>query len=167
MRKRLTRCILPSSGHPHPIPSSPSTVQPAAGTDTTPRPAIVIVDDERSYVDLLSQMLLDNLECDVYAFTRPDAALLALPTIEVGVVVSDYFMPEMDGVEFIRRASAIAPHAAFIMISGHDLDSIEHELVRLKGLRSRLQKPFGWRPLAEAVIQVWPGAGAPVYRVEL
>lgn len=127
----------------------------------------MIVDDERSYVDLLSQMLLDNLECDVHAFTRPDAALLALPTIGAGVVVSDYFMPDMDGVEFIRQASALAPQAAFILISGHDLDSIEHELVRLKALRMRLQKPFGWRPLAEAVIQVWPGRGAPAYRPEL
>jgi len=137
------------------------------GTDTARKPAVVIVDDERSYVDLLAQMLLDNLECDVHAFTRPDAALLALPTIEAGVVVSDYFMPDMDGIEFIRRASVLAPRAAFIMISGHDLDSIEYELVRLKGLRMRLQKPFGWRPLAAAVIQVWPGSGAPAYRESL
>jgi FixJ family two-component response regulator len=124
----------------------------------------VIVDDERSYVDLLAQMLLDNLDCDVHAFTRADAALLALPAIDVGVVVTDYFMPEMDGVDFIRRASALVPNAAFVLISGHDLDSIEHELCRLPTLRTRLQKPFGWKPLAEAVIAVWPRPDAPVYR---
>jgi YesN/AraC family two-component response regulator len=77
--------------------------------------------------------------------------------------VTDYFMPQMDGVEFIRRATALTPTAVFIMISGHDLDHVEHELRRLKRLKKRLQKPFGWKPLAEAVIEVWPGDDAPSY----
>jgi two-component system, NtrC family, C4-dicarboxylate transport response regulator DctD len=131
---------------------------------SVPIPSVVIVDDEKSYVELMAQMLLDNLNCTVHPFTRPEAALAALPRIGAGVVVSDYFMPEMDGVEFIRQASKIVPQTAFIIISGHDLDSVSHELVRLKRLKMRLQKPFGWQPLAEAVIEVWPGAGAPRYR---
>ena len=127
-------------------------------------PSVVIVDDEKSYVQLMAQMLLDNLDCDVHAFTRPDEALAALPRIGAGVIVSDYFMPEMNGVEFIRQASKLVPQAAFIIISGHDLDQIGHELVRLKRLRMRLQKPFGWKQLAEAVIEVWPGGAAPKFR---
>ena len=72
----------------------------------------------------------------------------------------------MDGVEFIKRASKVAPKAAFIMISGHDLDPIEHELARLKKLKMRLQKPFGWRPLADAVLKVWPGKDMPGLRTQ-
>jgi CheY-like chemotaxis protein len=79
--------------------------------------------------------------------------------------VTDYAMPEMDGIEFIRRASKIAPRAVFIMISGNNLEPLEPQLSRLKGLKMRLQKPFGWRPLADAVLQVWPGKNAPSYRV--
>ncbi len=124
----------------------------------------MIVDDERSYVDLLAQMLVENLECDVHVFTRPDAALRALPALAAGVVVTDYFMPEMDGVDFIRHAAQVAPQASFVMISGHDLGSIEDELRRLPALRARLQKPFGWKPLAEAVLAVWPAGPAPAYR---
>jgi two-component SAPR family response regulator len=70
----------------------------------------------------------------------------------------------MDGIEFIRQASRIAPKSAFIMISGHDLDMMEAELSRLKKLKLRLQKPFGWRPLTEAVLKVWPGDDSPVLR---
>ncbi len=112
----------------------------------------------------MAQMIADNLDCQVHPFTRPEDALNGLATISAGVVVTDYFMPHMDGVEFIRRASKIAPHAAFIMISGHNLDPIEHELARLKRLKMRLQKPFGWRPLTAAVLKVWPGKDVPSLR---
>lgn len=126
--------------------------------------AVVIVDDEKSYVELMAQMIADNLTCNVYAFTGPLEALSGLSRISAGVVITDYSMPQMDGVEFIRRASRIAPKAAFIMISGHDLDPIHGELARLRRLKMRLQKPFGWRPLTEAVLKVWPGRDAPAYR---
>jgi two-component SAPR family response regulator len=80
------------------------------------------------------------------------------------VIVTDYSMPEMNGVEFIRQATKIAPDAVFIMISGHDLDMIDHELSQLKKLKRRIQKPFSWLPLTKAVIEVWPGKDAPSFR---
>jgi len=129
-----------------------------------PRRAVVIVDDEQSYVELMAAMISDNLECPVHPFTRPLDALGGLASIPAGVVVTDYFMPEMDGIEFIRRASKVAPQAAFIMISGHNLEPLNHELSRLRRLKMRLQKPFGWRPLAEAVLQVWPGPDVPALK---
>ena len=125
---------------------------------------MVIVDDEKSYVELMAQMIAEHLNCEVHAFTRPEDALDKLAALAVGVVVTDYFMPQMDGVEFIQRASAIEPAAVFILISGHNLESIEDDLSRLKRLKLRLQKPFGWRPLAEAVLKVWPDGDAPNLR---
>jgi DNA-binding NtrC family response regulator len=136
---------------------------PARKSQAEGRSSVVILDDEESYVDLMADMIAENLDCDVHAFTRPEAALAQLEEIQAAVVVTDYFMPQMDGVEFIRRATALTPTAVFIMISGHDLDHVEHELRRLKRLKKRLQKPFGWKPLAEAVIEVWPGDDAPSY----
>jgi len=141
-----------------------SSLSPKRKTPKGPRRSVVIVDDERSYVELISQMIADNLDCPVHAFTRPSEALASLDRVAAGVIVTDYFMPEMDGVEFIKRASKISPKAVFIMISGHNLEPIERELARLRRLKMRLQKPFGWRPLADAVIKVWPGADAPGFR---
>ena len=139
-------------------------VNPARkASPTSPRP-VVIVDDEKSYVELMAQMLAENLDCPVRAFTRPEEALRVLGALDPGVIVTDYFMPQMDGVEFIHRASRAAPGAVFILISGHDLDPIEADLARLKKLKMRLQKPFGWRPLADAVLRVWPGKDVPSLR---
>ena len=134
---------------------------PARKSQAQGRSSVVILDDEKSYVDLMAEMLDENLDCEVHAFTRPEKALEKLAGLGASVIVTDYFMPQMDGVEFIRRASAINPTAVFIMISGHDLGPMERELSRLRRLKKRLQKPFGWKPLAEAVIEVWPGNGAP------
>lgn len=139
-------------------------MNPASNRTEGPSRSVVIVDDEKSYVELMAQMIADNLECTVHAFTRPLDALGGLARISAGVVVTDYSMPQMDGVEFIRRASRVAPKAAFIMISGNNLEPIEHELDRLKRLKMRLQKPFGGRALSAAVLKVWPGKDAPALR---
>ena len=125
---------------------------------------MVIIDDEKSYVQSMARLIADNLDCPVYPFTRPADALGKLGKISAAVVVTDYFMPEMDGLEFIRKASRKAPGASFIMISGHDLDPIGGELTRLGKLKTRMQKPFGWRPLAAAILQAWPGEDTPSVR---
>lgn len=126
---------------------------------STPKQSIVLVDDEKSYVDLLTQMLADNLDCPVHAFFRPRDALLALEKLDPAVVVTDYHMPQLNGIEFIRAATPIVPRAAFVMITGNNLSEQEDELARLPSLKGFLPKPFGWRKLADEILRVWPVAG--------
>ena len=118
--------------------------------------SIVLVDDEKSYTELMSQMLADNLDCPVHAFTRPLEALKAIPAIDPGVIVTDYFMPQLNGIDFIRQATAIAPKAAFVMITEHNLTAEEDQLAKLPALKGFLAKPFGWRKLADEILRVWP-----------
>ena len=149
----LTDC-LPSALSPACLARSVQPVHP------TPAKSIVLVDDEKSYTDLMTQMLADNLDCPVHAFTRPLEALQAIPGINPGVIVTDYFMPQLNGIEFIRQASPIAPHAAFVMITGHNLSAEEDQLAKLTALKGFLAKPFGWRKLADEILRVWPSEGA-------
>jgi DNA-binding NtrC family response regulator len=144
--------------------SESPAVKPARKKTAAPRRSVVIVDDQKPFVDLMAKMIGDNLDCPVHPFTRPTDALRTLPEISAGVIVTDYYMPQMNGIEFIREASSLAPEAVFIIVSGHDLDMFDDELSRLKRLKMRIQKPFGWRPLADAVIQVWPGKDVPSFR---
>jgi DNA-binding NtrC family response regulator len=118
--------------------------------------AIVLVDDEKSYTELISQLLTENLDCTVVAFTRPKEALQALPDIAPGVVVTDYFMPELNGIDFIRQASPLVPNTAFVMITGHNLTAQADQLAQLPALKAFLAKPFGWRTLADEILRVWP-----------
>ena len=132
-----------------------------------PPKAIVLVDDERSYTDLMSQMLAENLDCPVHTFTRPLEALKALPLINPGVIVTDYYMPQLNGLEFIREAAPIVPTAAFVLITGHNLSAEEDTMARLKPLKGFLAKPFGWRKLADEIIRVWPEHSvAPMHKAD-
>lgn len=114
------------------------------------------MDDEKSYTDLLSHMLEEFLDHRVVAFTRPLDALSALATLRPPVIVTDYYMPQISGLEFIRLASAVVPNAVFILISGHNLEPVEDQLARLPQLKTYISKPFGFRTLAEEIVRVWP-----------
>ena len=129
--------------------------------------SIVLVDDEKSYTDLITQMLADYFDCPVHAFTRPLEALKALPTINAGVIVTDYYMPQLNGIEFIRQACVVSPESSFVMITGHNLSSEEDQLSKLTALKGFLAKPFGWRKLATEIVRVWPAeVPAPSLRAE-
>ncbi len=127
----------------------------------------MLVDDERSYTDLISEMLRENLSCPVHAFTRPLEALKTLPQLNAGVIVTDYFMPQLDGLEFIKQATQLAPEAAFVLITGHNLSAEEDKMARLTALKGFLAKPFGWRKLADEILRVWPDhATAPMHKAD-
>jgi two-component SAPR family response regulator len=135
--------------------------------NSIPANSIVLVDDEKSYIDLITQMLADNLDCPIHAFTRPVDALKAIPAINPGVIVTDYFMPQLNGIEFIRQAAPIVPAAAFVMITGHHLCVEADQLGKLTALKGFLAKPFGWRKLADEILRVWPAnIPAPMHKAE-
>lgn len=129
--------------------------------------SIVLVDDEKSYTELMTQMLADNLSCPVHAFTRPLDALKALPNLHPAVIVTDFHMPQLNGIDFIREATPLVPQAVFVMITGHNLSEAEDQLAKLTALRGFLAKPFGWRKLADEILRVWPSESTtPAHRAD-
>ena len=126
----------------------------------------MLVDDEKSYVDLLSQMLGENLDCPVHSFTRPLDALAQVGTLAPAVIVTDFDMPQLNGIEFIRQASVVAPSAVFILITGRNLGLADIEMGKLPTLKAFIPNPFRWRQLADEVIRVWPGSDTPSFRTE-
>lgn len=132
-----------------------------AATDT-PRPKkVVIVDDEKSFTELLAQILGDHLTGPVEAYNRPTDALRVLQEGQVGVLVTDYYMPVMNGIDLIKNLQATQPNVPVILITGHALKFSDDDLKKLPSLKMVLPKPFGWRRLAEAVIKHWPDDNPP------
>ncbi len=118
--------------------------------------AVVVLDDEKSYADLLAQLLTDSLSCPVHTFNRPFDALAAIPGIDVGVVVTDYFMPQLNGIEFITEASKLLPDTPFLIITGHPLKLTDDALASLPTLKAVLPKPFNWQKLTDEIVRYWP-----------
>jgi FixJ family two-component response regulator len=142
---------------PTPLPSSlPCGLIPVSFSSDK---ALVIVDDEKSYADLLARLLADSLKCPIRAFTRPLEALEEIPTLNAGVIVTDYYMPGINGLEFVRRLQTVAPDLPVVMITGHMMELAETDHSDLPALKAILAKPFSWRLLADEIIRHWPEAG--------
>lgn len=117
---------------------------------------IAIVDDEKSYADLLAVTLGECFHNPIHAFTHPQKFLDALPTLDLGLVVTDFNMPDMDGLELIARVRRQRPGLPFLLITGHVGELESRNLEAIPELRGILPKPFGWRKLATEILRVGP-----------
>ena len=74
------------------------------------RQRVVIVDDETLITDNLRDLLELESDFDVETFNEPEAAMNFLrDNPETGVIVSDFMMPGMNGLEFLTAASGVVP----------------------------------------------------------
>ncbi len=82
---------------------------------------IIIVDNEYTVLrslEILIKPKVDRLDC----FTDPNAALLHIKEFghSVDILFADYFMPEMNGLELIRKSAPyLKPETLKVIISGH------------------------------------------------
>jgi CheY-like chemotaxis protein len=82
-----------------------------------PRGRILLVDDN-SLGLAARRSVLEELGHKVHTFGTPAEALDLCGKQRFDVVVTDYKMPKMDGVEFIGRLRKLHPTTAVILISG-------------------------------------------------
>src|SRR4051812_2690834 len=68
---------------------------------------IIIVDDEPVSLTLLKQLVAKLPHCQAVGFTDPSAALAWCEPNDPDVVIVDYMMPNVDGIEFARRLCAL------------------------------------------------------------
>ena len=66
----------------------------------------MLVDDDSFALDLL-EAVLEPLSRDIVRFEDPMAALQAIETMQPVLVISDYYMPGIDGVTLVERIRAI------------------------------------------------------------
>ncbi|MEI6107074.1 MAG: response regulator [Opitutae bacterium] len=125
---------------------------------------VVLVDDEIAYIDLLQQLLSEHLACPVRGFTKPADALRALPELNVGLIITDYQMPAMNGMQFITEVGKIKPDIPVVMITAYLLKFTQRELAEVPALKAVVRKPFKWKSLAEHVVKHWPDPHPPKVR---
>jgi DNA-binding NtrC family response regulator len=119
---------------------------------------IAIVDDESSYTELLAVTLGECFHNPIHAFTHPRKFLEALPTLDLGIVVTDFQMPEMDGLELIKQTRKQRPGLPFLMITGQESVLDGQDFSQIAELRGILHKPFSWRKLATEILRVGPAS---------
>ncbi len=102
---------------------------------------LLLVDDEQNILRALRRLLLRG---DWLIETAPDAekALELFPRFQPAVVISDFRMPGMNGVEFLAKVKAQSPHTQRIMLTGQaDQQAIEEAINRSEVFRF-ISKPW-------------------------
>ncbi len=104
--------------------------------------SIVLVDDEEMVLTSLSSFLTLETEYDVHTFTSAKEALKFVEGNEVDIVISDYLMPEMDGITFLGEVRDIKPEVPRIILTGYADKENAIKAINEVGLYQYIEKPW-------------------------
>lgn len=111
---------------------------------------ILIVDDSHTDCMVVKEMLADTAHSVTVARTGRDA-LGALRVAPVDVVITDLFMPDLDGFDVMRGGHEIRPATRFILMSSNPSRCHVFAMARPLGAVRLLQKPFSKTQLLGAL----------------
>lgn len=103
-------------------------------------PVVHVVDDDPAVRDSLA-FLLDTAEMASRTYDSAAALLSHADTLEPGCIVTDVRMPDMNGLQMVRRLSEIGVRHPVIVITGHADVPLAIEAVRA-GVKDFIEKPF-------------------------
>lgn len=108
--------------------------------ETSPR--ILILDDEEMVLTSLSSFLELETDYDVVTFTEGTNALAYIKENLVSLVISDYLMPDMDGITFLGKVKKIDPHITRIILTGYADKENAIKAINDVGLFQYIEKPW-------------------------
>lgn len=119
---------------------------------------VLLVDDQKSIRDLARVALNEAGVNDVTEATNGEQALEIVRASEFDLVISDWNMQPMDGLEFLIavRGDAAIKSTPFILMTGQP-DDEQFEVADRAGVDRLVAKPFNSETVKEAIAQVVGG----------
>ena len=108
---------------------------------------ILVVDDEKDFVEMLALRLEEAGECVTSAFDG-QMCLHILENEPMDIVILDIKMPGMDGIQTLRAIKTMHPLVEVILLTGHGSTQTAIEGMKL-GAFDYLQKPADFTDLTE------------------
>lgn len=114
-----------------------------------PEPVIYVVDDDDAVRQSL-EFLLKTAGSAVRGFESAQAFLDILPQVDSGCIITDVRMPEITGIDLLRKVKETKPDLPVIVITGHGDIALAVEAMKI-GAVDFLEKPFDDDHLLQAV----------------
>ncbi|MEO0509396.1 MAG: response regulator [Verrucomicrobiota bacterium] len=114
--------------------------------------SVLILDDDVDFNSLLTD-IFEQANYIVTSLTDPLEAVEVFQDTQYDLVVTDHKMPEMTGVEFMKRIKKIRPQVPVIMVSGYLENDTIRELIS-EGIGGVFLKPLNIFSLLERTIEL-------------
>jgi signal transduction histidine kinase len=104
---------------------------------------ILIVDDDEAILGSLSVLL--DLVFEEYNTITAESAKKALRILEendISLIISDFLMPEMDGIQFLIKAKELYPDIPRILLTGYADKENAIKAINNAGIYYYLEKPW-------------------------
>jgi two-component system response regulator FixJ len=111
-----------------------------ASENAAAQPVVHIVDDDEGLRESLA-FLLRSASLEVRSFESAKAFLDKLPHAMPGCVITDVRMPDMSGIELLRRLKELKVGVPVIVITGHGDIALAVEAMKM-GAADFFEKPF-------------------------
>jgi serine phosphatase RsbU (regulator of sigma subunit) len=112
---------------------------------------ILCVDDEVNVLHMFKRTL--GREFKLHTATSAEAALALLAEYsDFAAIISDYNMPEMDGLEFLKLAEKISPDSVQILLTGNIDINISIKAINETKIFRYLPKPCAMEVLRKVVL---------------
>jgi response regulator RpfG family c-di-GMP phosphodiesterase len=102
---------------------------------------VLVVDDEESILELL-QVILEQEGFSVVTAKDPPRALESIREKEFAVIISDYRMKPIDGLEFLKVVSHMQPRTSRLMVTGFADVQLMVDAINDGQVYRFLMKPF-------------------------
>jgi len=116
------------------------------------RMEILLVDDDEWIRDSLA-LYFESEGCHLTTLETAEEGVEALKKHDYDILLTDYRLPGMDGLEFLRHIRSTQPHIMTILITAYKSDDIVSEAMKL-GIRGFIEKPFTNKTIEESLTRV-------------
>lgn len=103
---------------------------------------IVVVDDEKMVTSAFKTLFKVEGYNDVHLFNAPKDAIEFLKANTPDLIISDFLMPEMNGLEFLTEAKKLYPEVSMILLTGYADKENAIKAINEIGLYKYIEKPW-------------------------
>jgi serine phosphatase RsbU (regulator of sigma subunit) len=103
---------------------------------------IAIIDDEEMVTNSIKSFLQLETDYQVFTFQSPEIALVELQQIPPDLVISDFLMPEMNGIEFLCKLKELYPEIPSILLTAYADKENSIKAINDVGLFQFVEKPW-------------------------
>lgn len=103
---------------------------------------IVVVDDEKIVTSAFKTLLMVEGYTNAHYFNNPEDALVFLKDNRPDLVISDFLMPQMNGLEFLLKVKELYPEVSKIILTGYADKENAINAINEVGIYKYLEKPW-------------------------